>query len=143
MTYCKIGFGPHWAHYHMFLKCAQSLAMYSPLLLTLNQGKSQTAILQLACLVRIFHLHSTISSLLSIKEHALHLTVWIIPPIAINLLAHGNFATHFVLNFLLLSYDFLQGFFTMPTTPSFYFFPRGELGDQIGSLIAPQFHQNL
>ncbi len=118
-------FGPHWAHNHMFLKWAQSLAMYSLPFFTPSRSKSQATILWLTRLVRIAHLHLKILSLFSNKEQTLHFTIWIIPPPTTNPSAHGNFTTHFAWNFLLLSHDFLRSFFPMPSTPSSCFFPRG------------------
>jgi hypothetical protein len=37
----------------------------------------------------------------------------------------------------------LWGFLLMPSTPSFCFFLGGELGDEIGNLIAAQCEQDL
>ncbi len=135
---CKIKFGSCWAHNHIFFNAILG-NVFPPPSFARRRMKSQIAILRLAYLVRVSHLHLTILSLFSIKEQTLHLTIWIIPQATTNPSAHHNFVVHFASNFLLLSYDFLRCFFPMPSTLSFFFF-HGELAwGQIGNLIAPHF----
>ncbi len=125
LTCCKTKFGPCWTHNCMFFKWAQSLAMYSPPFFTPSQSKSQITILWLTCLEKVSHLQPTNLFLFYIKEQTLHFILWIIQPVAINPSTHGNFVARSAWNFLLLSYDFLRGFFPMPSTPNFWFFLGG------------------
>jgi hypothetical protein len=89
-----------------------------------SHSKPWTTILQPTCFVNVSHLHPTMFSLFSIKEHILHCTLWIIRSSTTKPFAHGNFTSHYARNFLMLSWN-VSPFFPLPPTWSFCFFLRG------------------